>query len=200
MKGEDNILTMNPPPHRKTVRHYNNPNDCHELTFSCYRRQPLLNADERCQLLSHAIDAAIPRLGFSLLAFVYMPEHLHLLVWPKTPGTEIADLLFAIKRPFSFRVKKLLQANGDPLLQALTIRERPGKMSFRFWQEGGGYDRNLFSLETARVAAEYIHNNPVRRGLCQSPGDWKWSSWRHYHLPSEPPDSDLPRVDGFPMG
>jgi putative transposase len=191
---------MDVPPHRKTLRHYNNPHDCHELTFSCYRRQPLLDSDERRKLLSSAIDAAVPRLGFSLLAFVYMPEHVHLLVWPKIAAAEIADLLFAIKRPYSFRVKKLLQASCDPLLQELTIRERPGKRSFRFWQEGPGYDRNLFSMEAARAAAEYFHDNPVRRGLCLSPGDWKWSSWRHYHLPSVPPDPDLPRVHGFPRG
>jgi putative transposase len=101
-------------PHRKTIRHYHNPAEAHELTFSCYRRRPLLNADERCQLLSHAIDAAVPRLGFSLVAFVYMPEHVHLLVWPKAAGTDIAELLFAIKRPFSFRVKKLLESGADP--------------------------------------------------------------------------------------
>jgi putative transposase len=194
------ILSMTNPAHRKTIRHFDDPSDCHELTFSCYGRQPLLNCDDRCKLLSKAIDTAVGRLGFSLVAFVYMPEHIHLLVWPKIPGTEIADLLFAIKRPFSFRVKQRLQASGDPLLQRLTIRERPGKMSFRFWQEGPGYDRNLFSLEAAIAAAEYIHNNPVRRGLRLTPGEWKWSSWRYYHLPNQAADPDLPRIDGFPLG
>jgi hypothetical protein len=27
---------------------------------------------------------------------------------------------------------------------------------------------------------EYIHNNPVRRGLCVNPTDWIWSSARFY--------------------
>jgi putative transposase len=38
------------------------------------------------------------------------------------------------------------------LLQRLTIQERPGKMSFRYWPEGPGYDRNL-STERAVMAA-----------------------------------------------
>ena len=32
--------------HRKRVRHYNEPGHCHELTFSCYRRMPLLTNDD----------------------------------------------------------------------------------------------------------------------------------------------------------
>jgi hypothetical protein len=40
--------------------------------------------------------------------------------------------------------------------------------------------RNLgpFSIDTVRVATEYIHNNPARRQLCASAAEWKWSSWR----------------------
>jgi len=187
-------------PHRKQVQHYDEPGHCHELTFSCYQRRPLLDSDERRCLFSQSIDAAVPRLGFTLVAFVYMPEHVHLLVWTKEAEREIAELLFAIKKPFSFRIKKILQARADPLLGELTIQERPGKFTFRFWQEGPGYDRNLVSLETVLSSAEYMHNNPVKRGLCGSPREWKWSSWRHYHLPKEPSDPDLPRVDGFPAG
>jgi putative transposase len=101
-----------------------------------------------------------------------------------------------VKRPFSYRVKQDLLQRGDPLLQKLTIRERPGKVTFRFWQEGPGYDRNLISSESVLSSVEYFHMNPVKRGLCSSPADWKWSSWRHYHLP-EISDRDLPRIQRF---
>ena len=26
----------------------------------------------------------------------------------------------------------------------------------------------------------YLHRNPVKRGLVKEPGDWEWSSFRHY--------------------
>ena len=54
-----------------------------------------------------------------------MPEHLHLLIYPVTAKADISALLKAIKRPFSYRVKKLLKENDRPLLKKLTIRERP---------------------------------------------------------------------------
>jgi len=50
----------------------------------------------------------------------------------------------------------------------------------RFWQAGGGYDRNVFSDEAVRKAMEYIHNNPVRAGLTQLPEEYAWSSARFW--------------------
>ena len=142
-----------PSTHRKLVRHFDEPGKAHELTFSCYQRLPLLNTDERRTLLSGCIDSALARHGFELIAFVFMPEHVHLIVWPLGHAT-ISRLLFAIKKPFSFRAKTHLAARQDPLLEKLTIRERPNKIAFRFWQEGGGYDRNIHNGKTLRQAIE----------------------------------------------
>jgi len=125
-----------------------------------------------------------------------MPEHVHLLVWPRNATAKVENLLYALKRPFSYRVKQDLLQRGDPLLHQLTVRERPGKLAFRFWQEGPGYDRNLISPESVLSSIEYIHSNPVKRGLCSSPADWKWSSWRHYHQ-QEIVDLDLPKIHRF---
>ena len=57
-------------PHRKTVKHYDEPGYAHELTFSCYHRMPLLTDDRRRRLLSQSIDRAIEKQGFNLIAFV----------------------------------------------------------------------------------------------------------------------------------
>ena len=69
-------------PHRKRVRHFEEPGHVHELTFSCYRRLPLLTNDDWRQQLCTAIDRAIVRHRNRLLAFVLMPEHVHLVVHP----------------------------------------------------------------------------------------------------------------------
>jgi len=139
-------------------------------------------------LLSQSIDRVLVQQRFWLIAFVYMPEHVHLLVFPVTSTARIERLLFAIKRPFSYRVKQYLEQNNSSLLQELTVQERPGKVVFRFWQEGPGYDRNLTSRAAVLSVIEYIHLNPVRRGLTVTPGQWQWSSWKHYHQLSGCPD------------
>lgn len=192
------IMIYNGDIHRKRVKHFDEPGHAHFLTFSCYQRMPLLTNDVWNKLLSESIDRATERQGFRLIAFIYMPEHVHLIVHPHSKDAKIENLLYGIKRPFSFRIKTYLQSNRDPLVEQLTIQERPEKMSFRFWQEGPGYDRNITSVEKAVIAADYLHNNPVRRGLCQSPDQWKWSSWKHYHEPNELCGTDLPKIHGFP--
>lgn len=172
----------------------------HELTFSCYRRMPLLEDDDRRQLLARGLDEALQRHKWRLAAFVFMPEHVHLLTYPFGTEADVAALLQAIKKPFSFRVKERLSAEGDPLLADLMVRERPGVTRFRFWLEGPGYDRNLSSRDAILAAIDYIHMNPVRRRLCERAVEWKWSSARRYLLPEEPFDPELPMVHGMPEG
>ena len=65
---------------------------------------------------------------------------------------------------------------SDPGKMKLFATGTPSK-PYRFWQAGGGYDRNIVSKETLIKAIDYIHNNPLRGGLVKSPEDWKWSSY-----------------------
>src|ERR1035438_8856909 len=54
------------------------------------------------------------------------------------------------------------------------------------WREGGllwqprYYDFNVWSEVKRIEKLRYLHRNPVKRGLVQSPEDWAWSSFHHY--------------------
>jgi REP-associated tyrosine transposase len=48
-----------------------------------------------------------------------------------------------------------------------------------FWQKRY-YDRNVRSVREFGIKLRYLHRNPVKRGLVREPGDWNWSSFRHY--------------------
>jgi putative transposase len=167
-------------PHRKRVKHFHVAGHFHELTFSCYRRQPLLTIDAWRERLARCIDTACHEEGFVLNAFVFMAEHVHLLVLPGTGESNVSRLLARIKQPFSKAIKPMLVEHRSHLLKSLTVRERPGKSCFRFWQEGPGFDRNLFTAKALEASIDYIHVNPVKRGLCKRAVDWKWSSARFY--------------------
>jgi putative transposase len=181
-------------PQRKRIQHFHEPGDLHELTFSCYRRLPLLTNDDWRTLLARSIDAAGLETGFKLAAFVLMPEHVHLLVVPTLRDPRIDEYLAKVKQPFSKSIKELLRQQNSPLLARLMVRERPGKICFRFWQEGPGYDRNLNSSKAIAASLDYIHLNPVRRGLVDRAVDWKWSSASWYLL--NPPQQQRP---GLPL-
>ena len=187
---------------RKLVRHFHEPGHLHELTFSCYRRRPLLTNDDWRGWLARSLETAGKEEGFQLVGFVFMPEHVHLLTYPLDEKPNFAGYLARIKQPFSKQIKeRLLIENQSRLLQELTIRERPGKHCFRFWQEGPGYDRNVFSPTAVETSIRYIHENPVRPELCLQTVDWRWSSARYYLL--DPPRQqfpELPFIHGPPPG
>jgi putative transposase len=167
-------------PHRKTLRRYNDPGHAHALTFSCFRRQPFLGKDRSRQWLVDAIDRARDRLRFHVWAYVVMPEHVHLLIWPTGPEYDVSDILNSVKLSVVKRAVPFVRRAAPSFLARMEERRPGGKVSHRFWQPGGGYDRNVVEPETAYREIEYIHNNPVRRGLCERPEDWYWSSAADY--------------------
>lgn len=188
-------------PHRKLVKNCHEPGDLHELTFSCYHRLPLLTNDQWRRQLGECIDEAGSQTGIQLAAFVFMPEHLHLLVAPTSSEPEIDRYLALIKQPFSKSIKQQLLGSKSSLVKRLTVQERPGKNSFRFWQEGAGYDRNLNTAASIEAAIDYIHKNPVRRGFVTRAVEWRWSSASWYLLdPPRQQSANLPFIHGLPVG
>ncbi|QDU97654.1 REP-associated tyrosine transposase [Lignipirellula cremea] len=185
--------------HRKTVKHFHEPGHLHEFTFSTYRRMRLLTNDGWRETLARCIDEANEAHRIQLAAFVFMPEHVHLLALPLDQDPNLGAYLARIKQPCSKEIKSILLARRSRLLDQLTVRERPGKHCFRFWQEGAGYDRNILTKEALMGSIEYIHENPVRRGLCRKAVAWKWSSARYYlNEPSKQQTPLLPFIHGLP--
>jgi putative transposase len=127
-----------------------------------------------------------------------MPEHVHLLIWGLKSKDQLGPLLKRIKKPLSDEVRIDLDAAKSPLLNRLMIRERPGKLAFRFWQEGPGYDRNLSTTKAVQSSLDYIHLNPVRRGLCVKATDWRWSSAKYYESEGMLIDPALPKITPLP--
>jgi putative transposase len=162
--------------HRKKLVRFNEPGHAHELTFSCHQRLPLLSRDRTRSWLIEAIDRARRELNFSVLAYVIMPEHVHLLVLPREPVYSISSFLKRVKQSVSRRARAWLAQDNPAWLEKLTIDQKDGRQEFRFWMAGGGYDRNVTDLKTLRTMIAYIHNNPVRKELVQKPSDWKYSS------------------------
>jgi putative transposase len=145
------------------------------LTFSCFRRYRFLSAERTCQWLADAIDEARAEEQFALWAYVFMPEHVHLIVWPKRPNYDIRVLLQCIKEPVGRKAIKYMRANAPEWLPRITVR-RGDRLERRFWQAAGGFDRNAMEPATLLAMIEYIHANPVRRGLVSRAEEWKWSS------------------------
>lgn len=165
--------------YRKRRRRFDEGRSPRELTFSCYRGFRLLDRDRTRQWFVDALEQARRERPIDVWAYVIMPEHVHLLVAPREKEVDVGAFQGRVKSRVAHRAIAWLETNAMQWLAKLTVRE--GRcVRRRFWQPGGGYDRNVLEWETLAKMIDYIHANPVRRGLVQRAIDWEWSSARWF--------------------
>lgn len=127
-----------------------------------------------------ALSETREKLGVALWAYVIMPEHVHVLLYPLRNDYSIHAILAILKRSVSAKAREHLEkTRREDWLTKLSVRF-PSRTVFRFWQPGGGFDKNIFKERTVASVIEYIHDNPVRRGLVDHPSAWEWSSARFW--------------------
>ena len=93
---------------------------------------------------------------YELRAWVVMPNHVHVVVWPRPPET-LSRVLHSWKSFTSKAANKLLGRAGE------------------FWQSES-YDHLVRDDDDHTRCTTYTINNPVSAGLCALPEDWQWSS------------------------
>ena len=178
---------------RRHRQNFNDPGHAHELTFSCYQGFPFLQAERTCLWLAEAIDAARETYAFDLWAYVFMPNHAHLIIRPREADYDVAAIRKAIKAPVGRQAIRFLESESSPWLERIT-RRRGKKTERLFWQSGGGYDRNVTQRSTLLAMMDYVHLNPVRKKLVEHARDWRWSSAPWYELGETGPL----RIDSIP--
>jgi putative transposase len=129
----------------------------HFITFNCYQRKPLLNSATAYRIFEHELESVRQRYGFVVAGYVLMPEHVHLLLGE----TRVASLSIAIQ-----------------VLKQQTSRKLKSPDADRFWQRRY-YDFNVHNENKRVEKLQYMHRNPMKRGLVTKPEDWPWSSFLH---------------------
>jgi putative transposase len=161
---------------------YHESGQSHFITFSCYRRKPKFADTRFYDVFPLCLEAMRLRFRMRIYGDVVMAEHVHLLVSEPEHGN-LAEAMHYLKLSFSKRAKslrlvrvpvlRLVPQVRVPVLDANLGADEP------FWQKRY-YDRNVRSVPEFGIKLRYLHRNPVKRGLVRDPGDWKWSSFRHY--------------------
>ena len=113
----------------------------HALTFSCYHRFQFLDRDRTRQWFVEALQIELLKWPIDLWAWVIMPEHVHLIVSPREPGISVGRFAGRVKEAVSRRAVVWLKEHSPEWLARITVVEGT-KTRHRFWQPGGGYDRN----------------------------------------------------------
>ncbi len=158
----------------KLIRHYGR-GHLHFITFTCYRRLPLLRSIRARNAFVQILGEMRDRYGFSLVGYVVMTEHIHLLIGEPAKGTP-STVIQVLKQRVSRRLrrKRRTPAGQLNLLFASDDDSLP-----RFWQRRF-YDFNVWSLKKRVEKLHYMYVNPLKRKLVDHPRDWPWSSFSFY--------------------
>ncbi len=138
---------------RPTREHATNTGNTYMITSATWGRRSIFQREPWAKLfidnLYHYRGAA-----YFLHEFVVMPDHIHVLL---TPKTSLEKAVQFIKGGFSYRAKKELGSNME------------------VWQKGFS-DHRIRDAGDYREHVSYIQQNPVRKHLCERGQDYSFSS------------------------
>ena len=84
----------------RKLKRYHGRGDLHFITFSCYERRALLGTVRARNLFLKILEQVRRRCAASMVGYVVMPEHVHLLLSEPKKGT-LAKLLQVLKQRVS---------------------------------------------------------------------------------------------------
>jgi REP element-mobilizing transposase RayT len=114
--------------------------------------------DERIASMVQSALLYFDRVRYRLIAWVIMPNHVHLLA-SACGGHNLSRILHSIKSYTAQEANRMLNRHGQ------------------FWMKES-FDRYIRDIKHFTSALAYIENNPVKAGLCHKPQDWPYSSAR----------------------
>ncbi|MHB1838176.1 MAG: REP-associated tyrosine transposase [Acidobacteriaceae bacterium] len=152
------------------LKRFHESGQSHFVTFSCYRRCSMFAEPATMRIFELALERGRLRFSLCVYGYVVMPEYVHLLIRePATPPLKPKDGLNGPPNTVADAIKSLKQGVSRRLIGE----------GEHFWQKRY-YDFNVRNRRQFVEKLRYIHRNPVKRGLCECPEDWEWSSFRHY--------------------
>ncbi len=137
-------------------------------------------------IVTESLEYCQANKGLEIYAWVLMTNHLHMIIGTRD-GYVLSDTLRDFKKYTSKTLIKAIQNNPQESRKELILNrckfrgENDNKVTnFKFWQDDN-YIEQLYSYDFLKQKLDYIHQNPVRQEIVESPEDYLYSSARNYH-------------------
>ena len=141
------------------------------FTVVCYRRQPIFKEETAIDLLWQCFQTTMATYAFRIDAIVILPDHLHTIWTLPNNDPDFSTRWKLIKATFSRHYQGHII---EDISESMRRKKEKGVWQRRFW-EHLIRDQTDFNRH-----CDYIHYNPVRHGLVNSPLEWKHSSFRKF--------------------
>ena len=165
----------------------------HFVTSTIVEWLPVFTAQACCDLLVSALAHCREHKALRIYAWVIMENHFHAII----AGPDLPKTMQSLKAYTARTILAQLQREGRTWLseqlayRCLRHKDASGS-KHQIWQEGY-HPQSIYSDEMMLQKLEYVHLNPVRRGLVAAPEHWRYSS-AHEWLPGASP---VLRVDDW---
>jgi putative transposase len=155
----------------------------HFITATIVEWLPVFSSAACCDIVVRSFEFCRERKGLKIYGWVILDSHLHAIL----AAPELSAVLRDLK---SFTAQQILAEVGcegrDWLLNQLAYYRAAHKpTAHQVWQEGS-HPQAIMSDAMMEQKLEYLHNNPVKRGLVASPEHWRYSSANEW-LPGAQP-------------
>ncbi|MGL4499966.1 MAG: REP-associated tyrosine transposase [Planktothrix sp.] len=143
------------------------------ITIVTYKRCPWLCSDIGREGLRNALNNVRLRRPFSLDAIVLLPDHVHFILTLPEGDSNYSYRILEIKKFVTQNYSQ--QLNLDlPLTKSRQKRKESNLWQSRFWEH------TIRDEDDFANHCDYLHYNPVKHGLCQSPESWKFSTFHQF--------------------
>ncbi|WP_259014449.1 transposase [Emticicia fluvialis] len=157
------------------------------VTFTCYNWIPLFEITQLYDNLYQWLNL-LNRQNIRTLGYVFMPNHLHCMIYLPKDAPELYKVISNAKRFMAYEiVKRLEQANNSELLERLqnAVKAREVKKGKLHQVFNESYDaKECFNEDFIMQKLNYIHKNPLsgKWNLAADYLAYAYSSARFYNL------------------
>ena len=149
-------------------------------TFNDWMR--LLLNHNYYMIIINSILFCLKKYEADLIAYVLMPNHIHLILFYNNK-INVSGFLRDLKKYTSVKIRQQLEKEGkEEILKELVYRRY--RQKYKVWKDR--FDAVIIRHKNVLLTKiKYIHNNPVKNGLAERAEDWEYSSARYYSAEEE---------------
>ncbi len=136
----------------------------------------LLKPDQVKNIIVKSLQFLVKQKRIELQAFVIMDNHLH-LIWQPLPKQTLQSIQHSFLKYTAQEMKLYLQRSNPQYLQEFKVNAKDRE--YQFW-ERNSLSVELRSPDVFIQKLNYIHQNPVKAGLCILPEQYYYSSASFY--------------------
>lgn len=146
------------------------------MTATCLEWRKLIESEAEKEIIIDSLRYMTAKEWVHILGFVLMSNHFH-LIWQMIGDHKRMNVQRDFMKYTGQRILDRLKENAP--LAAEGLRVDASDRKYQVWE------RNSLGIPLTEERflvqkLNYIHNNPVKAGLCEYPEDYKYSSARFY--------------------